>query len=309
MLSRTAENLYWTGRYIERAENMARLLDVSHRISLQRDQGPGGEWQSVLAMLGHPAAFAEKFSGPTAEALTHWVGLDSDNPSSIFSSVRVARENARALRATISNEMWEAINTTWLAMREFNIAEVNRRGLRAFCDWVKERSHVFSGTAYSTALQDDALHYLRLGAYLERADNTARLLDTKYHLLKSAEAGLATEYYNWGAVLRAVSAFRAYHQIYHDVITPERVVNLLVFRREVPRSLRFCADQVVVILDQLSQGRDLECQRLAAELHARLRFARIEKVFEMGLHEYLMDVVDGLGLVADQLAKDFLMTV
>jgi uncharacterized alpha-E superfamily protein len=309
MLSRTAENLYWTGRYMERAENMARILDVSHRTSLQKAGGGEAEWKSVLDILGHWSSFKAKHEGPTAAAVSNFFILDPDNPASIYSSVRGARENARALRSNISTEMWEVLNTTWFGVRDLDAAGLERRGLREFCDWVKERSHLFRGVSHGTMLHDDAFHFLRLGTFLERADNTARLLDTKYHLLQAADAGPAATFYEWGAVLRAVSAFRAYHQLYHDVISPGRVVELLVIRREMPRSLRFCATEVSTHLDHLSTGRDLEAQRLAGELNARLRFARIDRILETGLHKFLVEVIDGLAGLGNQLSKDFMMTV
>jgi uncharacterized alpha-E superfamily protein len=189
-------------------------------------------------------------------------------------------------------------------------ADLERRGLREFCDWIKERSHLFRGVSHGTTLHDDAFHFLRLGTFLERADNTARLLDTKYHRLQSADdEGPAALYYEWGAVLRAVSAFRAYHQVYHDVITPGRVAELLVLRKDMPRSLRFCALQVDSHLDHLAKGRDLEAQRLSGELYSWLRFARIDNVLDEGLHEFLTDVVTRLAALGNQVSKDFMMTV
>jgi uncharacterized alpha-E superfamily protein len=311
MLSRTAENLYWMGRYMERAENMARILDVSHRAALQRP-GPAaseGDWEAVLDILGHGPKFAAKYPTLSPAAVTAFFTLDADCPSSIYSSVLAARENARALRAAISNEMWEVLNTTWLGLRGMNPADIERRGLREFCDWIKERSHLFRGVSHGTTLHDDAFHFLRLGTFLERADNTARLLDSKYEQLRKADVGPAATYYEWGAVLRAVSAFRSYHQTYHDVITPGRVAELLALRREMPRSLRFCADQVNAHLDHLAKGRDLEAQRLAGELHARLRFARINRVLDQGLHEFLIEVIDRLAALGQQVSKDFMMIV
>jgi uncharacterized alpha-E superfamily protein len=312
MLSRTAENLYWTGRYMERAENMARILDVSNRAALQRRR-PGADvtdWQAVLDILGYGDRFVAKYQTPSAGAVTAFFMLDPDNPSSIYSSVRAARENARALRAAISNEMWETLNTTWLGLRAMAPADLERRGLREFCDWIKERSHLFRGVSHGTTLHDDAFHFLRLGTFLERADNTARLLDTKYHNLKGTEDDSpADSYYEWGAVLRAVSAFRAYHQVYHDVITPARVAELLVLRKDMPRSLRFCALQVENHLEHLAKGRDLDAQRLSGELYSWLRFAHINRVLEKGLHQFLTDVIARLGGLGDQVAKDFMMTV
>jgi uncharacterized alpha-E superfamily protein len=296
---------------MERAENMARILDVSHRAALQRPgaAASAGDWQAVLDILGQAPKFAAKHQTPSAAAVTAFFTLDPENPASIYSSVRAARENARALRAAISTEMWEALNTTWLGLRAMGPADVERRGLREFCDWIKERSHLFRGVSHGTTLHDDAFHFLRLGTFLERADNTARLLDSKYERLSEPDAGPAATYYEWGAVLRAVSAFRSYHQTYHDVITPGRVAELLLLRREMPRSLRFCADQVNTHLDHLAKGRDLEAQRLAGELHARLRFARIAKVIDEGLHEFLVEVIDRLAALGEQVSKDFMMIV
>ena len=159
-------------------------------------------------------------------------------------------------------------------------------------------------------MHNDAFHFLRLGTFLERADSTARLLDTKYQALAGMDAEAAgTTYYAWGAVLRQASAFRAYHQTYHDVITPQRVAELLVLRPEMPRSLRFCANELALHLDALAGTRDLEAQRLAGELHARLRFARIDRVLDGGIHAFLAEILDRLAELSAQLARDFLMTV
>jgi uncharacterized alpha-E superfamily protein len=312
MLSRTADNLYWTGRYIERAENLARVLDVSYRNSLLGLAGasPENEWRDVLAILGNPKQFSERGCGLSEADVTRFFTIDTESPCSIKFCIHTARENARALRAVISTEMWESINSTWLAVRDLDDAGLRARGLREFCDWVKDRSHLFRGVSHGTTLHNDAFHFLRLGTFLERADSTARLLDTKYQSLAgmNAEATGAT-YYAWGSVLRQASSFRAYHQTYRDVITPERVAELLIVRPELPRSLRFCAKQMVDHLDALAGARDLEAQRLVGELHAGLRFARIDRVLGKGVHAFLTDVVRRISELSAQLAQDFLMTV
>ena len=312
MLSRTADNLYWTGRYMERAENLARVLDVSYRNALLDLAGssPESEWRDALASLGNPPQFTARDQKLDEVDVTRFFTLDIESPCSIKFCVHAARENARALRAVISTEMWESINTTYLALRDLDEASLRARGLREFFDWVKDRSHLFRGVSHGTTLHNDAFHFLRLGTFLERADSTARLLDTKYQALAGmdAEAAGAT-YYAWGAVLRQASAFRAYHQTYHDVITPTRVAELLTLRLEMPRSLRFCANQVVEHLDSLAGTRDLEAQRLAGELHARLRFARIDRVLSQGLHDFLAEVTQRITDLSTQLAQDFLMTV
>jgi uncharacterized alpha-E superfamily protein len=312
MLSRTAESLYWTGRYVERAENLARVLDVTHRIALQKSNAKeaNADWLSVLTILGNPPSFAQKYDEPSADSITFFATLDPDNGSSVYSCIRAARENTRSLRAAISNEMWESINMTWLSLRELNVDTLQRGGVIEFCDWVKERSHLFRGVSHGTTLHDDAFHFLRLGTFLERADNTARLLAAKLASASGAGPGeAATTYYEWGSVLRAVSAFRAYHQVFRNVITPMRVAELLIFNRSLPRSLRFCSEQVGTHLDHVAKNRDLDCQRLAGELHAKLRFARVSAVAEAGANDFLDEVIERLGALASQLSKDFMMTV
>lgn len=312
MLSRTADNLYWTGRYMERAENLARVLEVAHGSALLDLAGitPESEWRDAVASLGSPAPLADLSDPLTESVVTRFFTLDVDNKCSIKFCVQAARENARALRAVISTEMWESLNSTWLSLRDLDEPGLRARGVRELFDWVKDRSHQFRGVSQGTTLHDDGFHFLRLGSLVERAVGTARLLDTKSRALsgREVEEGGAP-YYAWGAVLRQASAFRAYHQTYHDVITPERVVELLMFRREMPRSLRFCADQVSWHLDALAGTRDLPAQRHAVELNACLRFTRIDQVLHSGLHAFLDQVTRRFADLSTQLAQDFLMTV
>jgi uncharacterized alpha-E superfamily protein len=307
MLSRTAEHLYWTGRYVERAENTARILDVSLRSTLKRDNTD--DWESVVALVGEPTAFAAAHGTASLESVTRFAILDDTNPSSIHASFRAARENLRALRASISSESWESINSTWLQLRQIDDSALRERGPREVCEWIVQRSQLFQGISHGTALHDDAFHFLLLGTFLERADNTARLLSARYQRLQSADDSPSNAYYAWGAVLRAVSAFRSYHQVFHDVIEADRVAELLVLRRDMPRSLRYCAEQMLLHLDHLGKHRDLECQRLAGELYARLRFARMDKILEMGLPLFLAEIVEQLSHLGLQVSKDFLMRI
>lgn len=311
MLSRTAEQLYWTGRYVERAENMARILDVSQRLSVQgrARSREANEWVAVLDILCAEALYGETHGEVTEDGVGAFLTLDRNNPSSIHSCLRIARENARALRSAISAEMWESLNTTWLAIRDLTETDLKTQGLREFCDWVKVRSHLFRGVSYTTTLHDDGFGFIRLGTFLERADNTTRLLDSKFHILADSGTDPAANYYEWGAVLRAVGAFRAYHQLYHDVITPSRVAELLVLQPQMPRSLRFCFDQITALLDVLSLGRKLECERMAGEFCARLRYGQIEKIQAAGLHDFLMETLDRIAELSVQISDDFLMAV
>jgi uncharacterized alpha-E superfamily protein len=311
MLSRTADQLYWMARYIERAESMARILDVSYRMALMPEGARELEsiWESAIQIAGEPQFFADRYGEPSEENVIRYLALDRDNPSSIWSCVGLARENARALRSSVTSEMWESLNGTWLEMRNIDQARMMARGVTDFFDWVKERSHLVHGVTESTMMQDDSMHFLDLGWYLERADNTARLLDGKYHVILPSvdDVGGAVDYYQWGAVLRAVSAFRAYHKVYKDVITPARVAELLMLRADMPRSLHNCFNRITECLEELSGDHPYECRRMGGEIHAKLHFGRMSEIFQKGLHEFLIEFVDRSLAFGVQVQRDFLM--
>ena len=293
MLSRTADHLFWMARYIERAENTARVLDVTHSTSLLPDDSEGAEahlWYAPLNITGCADEYTAKYGAAEATAVTRFIALDPDNPASIYTSLTLARENARAVRGAITSEMWESINATWLELNRLSPTLSGNR-LYPFFDWVKERSHLFRGVTLGTILKDDALNFIRLGTFLERADNTARILDVKYHILLPSvkDVGGAADYYQWGALLRSVSAFEAYRKIYRDVISPLRVAELLVLRADMPRSLHACLNEVDSTLEIINGSTGQEARRLAGEMHAALHFTRIEDIFAEGLHEYLTD--------------------
>ncbi len=313
MLSRAADNLYWMSRYMERAENMARILDVSFRMSLLPAGGDPQrtQWGPALIIAGCEGSFAARGAAVNARNVIEFLALAPDNPSSIHSSLRQARENARALRTQITNEMWEALNTAWLEVRDLDYQRIEETGLRAFFDWVKERSHLFRGVTYGTMQRDTAFSFVRLGTFLERADSTARLLDVKYHVILPTpqDVGGAVDYYQWSALLRSVSAFQAYRRLYRDVITPARVAELLILRADMPRSLIACFQELTAILTALRAefGRDYLCTRLALETEAKLRYTKIEEVFATGLHEWLTDFVDRNIALGGAIAHDFML--
>ena len=310
MLSRTADHLYWMARYIERAENMARVLDVTYSMSLVPNaaQSEAALWLPALEISGNVEAYEEDYDNVNAADVIHYLSMDMNNPSSIYNALRNARENARAVRVAMTSETWENINALWLEFDQFRGQDLAQNGLLEFCDWVKARSHLFRGVCFGTMLRDDAFSFVRLGTFIERADNTARLLDVKYHLLlpEDEEVGGAVDYYEWSAVLRSVSAFQAYQKIFSDTIVPWRVAELLVLRRDMPRSLHACLDEINHILDQLSGNRQTECRRLAGELHARLRFGKMQDIFQKGLHEFLSDFIDSNNLLGAEIQRAFL---
>jgi uncharacterized alpha-E superfamily protein len=312
MLSRTADNLFWMARHIERAENIARVLDVAHRTSLLPLDVDGTEaylWYAPLNITGCAAGYEEKYGLARASAVTHYMALDPDNPSSIYNCLKMARENARTARSAITSEMWEIINATWLELNRLSKQiNMDEEKFSDFFDWVKDRSHLFRGVTLGTIIKDIALSFIKLGTFLERADNTARLLDVKYHILltEKENVGSSVDYYQWGSLLKSVSAFEAYRKIYRDVISPLRVAELLILRDDMPRSLHACMNEVEAALLEINGSAGKEARRCAGEQHAALHFGRIEDIFEQGLHEYLTHFLGQMYLLSQNIRHAYL---
>lgn len=303
MLVRIAQNLFWLSRYVERADYVARLLQVAgHMSAVRPDAELGSEWRSALVAAGVEAAFSAEREFSEA-AVIDYLAFEPSNPSSIVSCIETARRNARAVRTALTTEMWEAINGTWLELPVKRHSARSSDDMIRFLDWVKERAGLFQGIYANTMLRMDGFHFTRLGQFLERADNTARLLDVKYHVqLPSVnDVGGVIDHYQWLAILRVVAARRAYRVLFKGVVEPRHVAELLVLRPEFPRSLRYCYEHLASHLDQISgqdPQRSAEAKRLANALHVQLRYARIEQIMQDGLHEFLSEVIDrteGLG--------------
>ena len=300
MLSRTAAQLYWMSRYLERAENLVRMLDVTHSLSLlPQSRGAATELAAPLAVTGTLEAYQARHPGLSAEQLFRFMGLDLDNPASVLSCIRPAGENAPAVRGPITAGMWGAINTSWLEAR--GLARKGFAEPSSFFDWVKERSHLFRGATYGTLQRNDAYCFIRLGTFVERADNTARLLDVKSQLIAPAVDTLAPvdapsesapDFYAWNALLRSLSAFEAYHAAYRDSLNGRRVTELLILRPDVPRSLRACCDEIRSILPQIEARGGAEdagrtAKQSASRLALRLEYGAVDEILEQGLHPWL----------------------
>ncbi len=313
MLSRTADNLYWMGRYIERAENNARILDVAQRMSMMPStpEAAATQWQSVVTISGGDETFPERHDVADEQSVLAFMALDADNPSSIYSSLKAARENCRGIRHAVPTEVWEAVNATWIDIRDMTEAQIRARGVQQFYDWVKERSSLFRGISVGTMLHDEAFHFTRLGTFIERGDSTARILDVKYHILLPQGEGVggATDYYQWAALLRSVSAFRNYRSLYGAEVVPLQVAELLILVEAMPRSIHHCQSEIVLHLDALAEryGQKHECHRLAGETHSRLKYGKIEQMFDQGLHEYLTDYVERNARLGAEIADNFLL--
>lgn len=320
MLSRTADNLYWLSRYMERADFLARIIEATQRLAALPVAygGTNTEWESTLNAAGALDGFRELGLEPTEEAAIHYLAFDARNPSAICNCLDYARTNARAVRTALTIEMWDSINTAWLDVKRFAMtfaqpAAIDRIELQRFLDFVKKTSLDFDGSAHRTMLRNDAHWFSRLGLYMERADTTARILDVKYNvLLPDTEAvGGTIDYFQWAAILRAVSALTAYHWVYKGGIKPWLVADLLILRPEMPRSLRSCYDDVVRLLDNIARayGREGESQNLARATLARLESATIEEIFGHGLHEYLTEFIAGNDALGAAIASQYLVSI
>ena len=314
MLSRTADHLYWMARYTERAENTARMLDVAVQTSMLPQSAHDTEqtWRALLGISELQDAFDARHATLDPASVLAFMALDADNPSSIVSCLRAARENARAVRGVLTTEVWETQNATWLELPDRAALLDNDPG--AFFDWVKHRCHLARGVTIGTMLDDEALVFIRLGTFLERADNTARLLDVKFHAARGGGAEAAThdmltqrEFYYWAALLRSVAGFEIYRTVYRDAITPARVAELLMLRADMPRSLLACMEQVVANLKAVRNDVSSETERLAGKMHAKLQFARIEDVLDAGLDASLERFMEDIYALGNGISRDFLV--
>jgi uncharacterized alpha-E superfamily protein len=295
MLSRTAGALFWTGRYVERADFVSRLIDATVRLAALPSSygGDVAAWSGALAAAGVADLFAARHPEVAEQPALQFMSLDPANPSSMRSCVERARTNARAVRTALTVEVWEAINSAWLEMQHFGTRFDNRLTLNRLLDAVKSTALSFDGATHRTMLRDDAYWFIRLGAAIERADNTARLLDVKYHLLlpRDEPVGGSLDYFQWTTILRTVSALTAYRHVYRDSVKPWLVADLLILNRRMPRSLAACAQDAVSFLDQLANltGRRGPAHRQAVAIAGRFANARIEALFARGLHETVQD--------------------
>ncbi len=289
MLSRVASHLFWLSRYLERAENMARILDVGQSLALLSGRPGEGESTAIepLVITDTVDAFRATGKPATPENVARFLAWDANLQSSIANCLEASRENARAVRGSITSEMWETINDTWLQL------QTRRRSGREpieteFFDWVKERSHLFRGVTFATIRRDQPYQFTRLATFIERADNTARILSVKQARNAAADTtGSVSDYYSLSAVLRSVSALEAYRDTYRDTIDPRRVAELLIFDPKLPRSLRFCFDEIEHILSLLPQGAGRQARRLSATIHAGLAHGDLDEVYSMGLYTFL----------------------
>jgi uncharacterized alpha-E superfamily protein len=317
MLSRTADHLFWMARYMERAENTARMLNVNYETSLLPQSADMAEegWSGLLSISELTEGFSKKYSEVTPLNVMDFMVRDETNASSIVVCLRQARENARAVRGALTTEVWETQNQTWLEFNRMLKDDSFERDPASLFEWVKFRSHLSRGVTVGTMLMDEALHFLRIGTFLERADNTARLLDVKFQALAggdyfgpgAAKEGLEVDFYHWSAILRSVSGFEIYRKVYRNVIHPEKVAELLILRPDMPRSLAACMNETVTNLTLVANQQSSETLRRAGRLKSDLRYGRIDEILATGLHAYLTEFLDRVNDLGVGISRDFLV--
>jgi uncharacterized alpha-E superfamily protein len=313
MLSRTADSLYWLARYVERADYLARILEAAQRVSAMPSAYAGGtnEWESTVATAGCANAFFAHYDEANEENVSAFLAFSSSNPSSIRSCFETARTNARAVRTALTSALWDAINGAWLELKRYGNGPSSREEFANFLRWVQETSILIDGSAHRTMLRNDVYWFSRLGVYIERADNTARILDVKYHLLLPPDqrVGGPLDYFQWAAILRSVNALTAYHWVYRESVKPWLVADLLILNDEMPRSLANCYGNLVQYLDRIAKayGRQGPAQRRARAICTRLQNSRMDEIFQHGLHEFIAEFIADNSATGNTIAKQYLL--
>jgi uncharacterized alpha-E superfamily protein len=297
MLGRAASDLYWLSRHVERAENMARLIEVGYRIVLLPRAGEGfhQEWQSTLESAGCLEGYSNRHGALDTSKVIDYMLFDTSNASSIASCLSSARQNGRAQRTALTREMWESLNSSWLEFSAIKPSSVTSNSLPELLDWVRSRSALYRGAMLNTILRNDTYYFSQLGTFVERADSTSRILDVKYyHLLPSTEmVGSGTDNHQWTSILRSVSAHRSYRWVFKDSYRPWKIAEYLILNRQMPRSFRSCYDELTVALNDLGTlyGQRHACHATADATRDLLMEGEIKKIFQSGLHQFVQDLI------------------
>jgi uncharacterized alpha-E superfamily protein len=307
MLSRTADHLYWMSRYLERAENLARMIDAHHRLSLlpRAPEAVLQGWHATLVSLGMDGAFLERHGALTPRAAFDFLAFDREHPGSILRCLRAARENGRAVRGTITSDMWETLNTTYLESQSFN-SNMPESGRGEFLEWVRYRAHLTRGVTAGTLMRDEAFHFTRIGTFIERADSTTRLLEARWRDPGGRGERLLAEASEWAILLRAMSAFEIYRRVCRESVTPKRVTELLLMRDDMPQSVHRCLDELQANLTAVSNDQSAETVRQVGELHAQFHYGRFEELCAGGILPFLDRFQAKLRDLGSRISNDFL---
>jgi len=314
MLSRTAEDLFWLARYVERAEYIARTIDATLRVTALPAAyvGNTNEWESALLTAGVSQSFYKAYDEANEQNVVEYLSFSSSNPSSINNCIKAARLNSRSVRTALTSEMWDTINGAWIELQEvWSKGTSSREELVRFLRFVQETSLRFEGSAYRTMLRNDAYWFSRIGVDLERADNTARILDVKYHVLlpEQEHVGGPLDFYQWSSILRSVSALNAYRWVYRETLKPWLIADLLILNDTLPRSLASCYSNLVRNLDQIgvAYGWHGPAQRHARGIRNRLEHSDMDDIFQRGVHEFVQEFIAENARLGEIITKQYLV--
>jgi uncharacterized alpha-E superfamily protein len=308
VLSRTADHLYWMSRYLERAANLARMIDAHQRLALlpRAPEAVLQGWQATLVSLGMNEAFLARHSAVTARAAFDFLAFDREHPGSILQCLRAARENARAVRGTITSDMWETLNATYLESLTFS-ASMPEGARTEFLEWVKYRAHLTRGITSGTLLRDEAMCFTHIGTFLERADNTTRMLETRWRDPGGRGERLVEESSEWAVLLRAMSCFEMFRRLYRASVTPQRVTEMLLMRDDLPQGVHRCLYELQANLAVVANAQSSETLRRAGELHAQFHFGRFQELCAEGVPSFLDRFQERLRDLGERIANDFLV--
>jgi uncharacterized alpha-E superfamily protein len=309
MLGRTANGLYWMNRYIERAENMARLVDAGLRLALTRTTNSADEWASVVVSAGVEYQFLQRHSEFTASTVSDFLLRDSSNVSSVMSSIETARNNGRMVRTALTRETWESLNEAWMSLKRMLAKPLEERDLPFVLDSIKRETALIRGSFHGTMLRNEIFDFSQIGTFIERADNTARILDVKYYVLLPSVSwvGSALDNYQWESILRSVAAHRSYRWVYDGEYRPTNIADYLILNARMPRSLAFCYRGIAESLDFLATeyGARHECHDSIEAILPKLQLGSIKEIFDRGLHEFLVEFISDNNKLGSQIASNY----
>ncbi|WP_298496696.1 alpha-E domain-containing protein [uncultured Maritimibacter sp.] len=309
MLGKTANGLFWMYRSLERAENTSRLIETGQRIALTRTGDADDEWRSIMQTAGVEFSYNLSHDEVAKDQVIDWMLRSKDNPSSVLSTIAAARQNARMVRTALTMEVWEAVNACYMATKEDLARKVSERDLPAVLKNIRQRTALVRGTTHGTMLRNDLYDFARIGTFLERADNTARILDVKYYVLLPSvfAVGGTVDNVQWELILRAVSARGGYRTVYGSTINSRDIAQFLILDKRMPRSLNFCVSKLRDNLGYLAQdyGSKLPSLDIADRLAQRFSIHDVDEIFDFGLHEYIQSVLSSLGELSGQIEEDY----
>lgn len=309
MLGKTAGGLFWMFRYLERSENTARLVEAGFRIALTRPDGADDEWASVLQTAAAAGLYYNRHDEIEAGKVVDFLLRDTANPSSVLSAISAARQNARLVRTALTREVWEAVNDTYMILKQTLARPVRDRDLPEVLATIRQQSALVRGALHGTMLRNDVFDFARIGTFLERADNTARILDVKYYVLlpSISQIGSSLDNVQWETILRSVAGMRAYRWINQGESSPLGIADFLVFDGRMPRSLKFSVNKIATNLGYLEReyGARHSCHDHIDVLTARLENSTIERVFDEGLHEFITDFLTDIARLGAQIERDY----